>query len=43
MVNAAPMNGFTQMKKKCEKIMWTIDYWIINIKQYLNIKEIERN
>jgi hypothetical protein len=26
-------------EKKNEEIMWAIDYWIINIKQYLNLKK----
>jgi hypothetical protein len=36
-------NGFSQVEKKFEEIMSTIDHWIINIKQYLNLKEIERS
>jgi hypothetical protein len=28
---------------KIEEIMWTIDYWIVNIKQNLNLKEIEKS
>jgi hypothetical protein len=31
-------NEFSQLKKKIEKIMWIIDYYIINIKKYLNFK-----
>jgi hypothetical protein len=31
-------NGFSQLKKKIEKIMWIINYYIINIKKYLNFK-----
>jgi hypothetical protein len=28
-------------KKIFEEIMWNIDHWIITIKQYLHLKEIE--
>jgi hypothetical protein len=28
---------------KIEEIMWIIDYWIVNIKQNLNLKEIEKS
>jgi hypothetical protein len=35
------MNSFKW--EKIEEIMWTIDHLIINIKQYLNVKEIERS
>jgi hypothetical protein len=33
-------NQTSQVKIKIEKIMWIIDYWIVNIKQYLNFLKI---
>jgi hypothetical protein len=32
-----------KLRKKIEEIMWIIDHWIIVIKQYLNLKEMEKN
>jgi hypothetical protein len=29
-------NEFSQVGKKFEEIIWAIDHWMINIKQYLN-------
>jgi hypothetical protein len=29
--------------KQIEEIMWEMDNWIINIKQYLNLKEMKKS
>jgi hypothetical protein len=29
--------------KQIEEIMWEMNNWIINVKQYLNLKEIEKS
>jgi hypothetical protein len=36
-------NGFSKVEKKIEEIMLIIDHWIIDIKQYLNLKEMEKS
>jgi hypothetical protein len=29
--------------KQIEEIMWEMNNWIINVKQYLNLKEMEKS
>jgi hypothetical protein len=36
-------NGFSKVENKIEEIICIIDHWIIDIKQYLNLKEIEKS
>jgi hypothetical protein len=36
-------NEFFKVEKKREEIMWVINHWIIDMKQYLNLKEMGKN